>query len=78
MLPRSYDPISRKPNPDLLAQLDAATAGPTVVVYFRTMAWREYLPTPELLARQPGMQPVYQGPDALVWIRDSRPAPVAP
>lgn len=74
MLPRRLDPKSTLPDPSWRGKLDSLTQGPTVVVHFQAMAWRTYLPGPDELEKLSSMRLVYSGPDALVWVRNERPA----
>lgn len=73
MLPRLFDPMSRRPDPGWRGKLDSLTSEPTVVVHFQAMAWRKYLPGPDELDNLSSMRLVYSGPDALVWVRNERP-----
>lgn len=74
MLPRTYDPMSRKPNAAVSQQLEAMSAGPTLIVHFHAMAWRRYLAGPEQIERLQNLRLVYRDEDALVWVRNEQPA----
>lgn len=69
MLPANYNPTSGIRNPDVQAELEGLLRDPTIIVHFRTMAFRKYLIGPGELAQLPGMRVVYRGPDATAWIR---------
>jgi 4-amino-4-deoxy-L-arabinose transferase-like glycosyltransferase len=75
MLPRKLDPGSRIFRQDYPQSLANALSGADTVVYFSSMAQRSYLASPGEIDRASEFRKVYDGRDAIVWIKTSAGSP---
>jgi 4-amino-4-deoxy-L-arabinose transferase-like glycosyltransferase len=69
MLPEKFSPTSRLAQTDYRSALNETMARSDLVVYFRPMARRTYLPTPDEIGGFPALAKVYEGEDAIVWVK---------
>lgn len=70
MLPSRFQPNSLQPNPNYAVRLRERAGRARLIVYFHSVKWRDYLPSPEELGRLEGYRLIYDDADASAWIRE--------
>lgn len=69
MLPRKFNAATQRANPKFADEVQTMLKNSDALVYFSSVSFRTYLPSPQEIHELPEFRLVYAKPDGLIWVQ---------